>query len=162
VFFERSLDSIGRDHIPPHLLSLYSTLQTELGKLLAFSPSFSRPAPKQLVPRAAVERTIEVDDKNFLEALATLPPRSAWQDKYSLPDACKKAIGCMLAKRSGLCKWRLRQVEQLKSIAKRATPIRVCLKRIPAMSCAPHALERVRTVNVAMLCLSAILSSTPM
>ena len=158
-----SLDRIGRDHIPPHLLCLYGSLQTDLRKLLAFSPSFSRPAPKQprsvgsnkFVQRAG-ERTIEVDDnrlQHFLAALDTLPPRPVWQDKYSLPDACKQAIRCMLAKRSGLRKWRLRQVEQLKSIAKRAKPIDVCLKRIPAMSCAPHALERVRTVNVAMLCL---------
>ena len=59
----------------------------------------------------------------------------------------------MLAKRSSLRKWRLRQVEQLKSIARRAKPIDECLKCIPAIPCAPPALERVRTVNVTMLCL---------
>ena len=65
----------------------------------------------------------------------------------------QSAIRCMLAKRSSLRKWRLRQVEQLKSIARRAKPIDECLKCIPAIPCAPPALERVRTVNVAMLCL---------
>ena len=60
----------------------------------------------------------------------------------------------MLQKRSSLPRWRQRQVEVLRSVARRAQVITRTVKALPLASSSVMNLEaRVRQINVAMLCL---------
>lgn len=161
-----TLDRIGTQLLSADFLDTYFSLLGEVESLLAFTPSFERPAPKPpkrkdarpsrfiVPPDQRMVSETQDRTKHFLAALKLESPEIDWHSKYELPQACKNAIAVMLEKRQTLPRWRRRQIQALQSISKRARPLTRQLKDLPLASASVTHLEtHVRNIHVAMLCL---------
>lgn len=97
-----TLDRIGTQLLSADFLDTYFSLLGEVESLLAFTPSFERPAPKppkrkdarpsRFIVQPDQRMVSETQDrtKHFLAALKLESPEIDWHSKYELPQACKK------------------------------------------------------------------------
>ena len=152
--------------LPPQELKKYGEQLFKLKALLAFEPTFSRPAAAHIAShiksdsrfiRPVDERLIRViDDRlaHFNDAILVEPAAMEWRTHYVLPEACKKAISIMFDLRQRLPKWRRTRLESIRTIRNSLNSIDALLKSSNKMCESAANLEgKARQVHVGMVCL---------
>ena len=168
--YSPSLTRIGIHRLSPDFIARYKSLRKSMEQLLAFEPSFERPPPlptRDLTRgnrfvKPLNDRIVKVDGRDkagwdrlphFQAAKTCTVPAFEWRSKYQLPSSCCDAIRIMLAKRARLGRWRRSQIRSMRAICTQSRRLDRELKRLNFGSESVQRLAKVRTVNVAMLCL---------